>query len=104
MTTSLSKAKKMAYESRKKINKDAERHSYIHNIKELEFTVENFIYQLEILNEHHKELPVSAYKDFIYELDEQVKKILPEKEDKNLRYLNNKRRRIYFDPSNKLPF
>ena len=30
--------------------------------------------------------------------------ILPEKEDKKLRYLNNKPRRIYFDPSKKLPF
>tara|TARA_R110000737_G_scaffold326147_1_gene339731 strand:- start:117 stop:431 length:315 start_codon:yes stop_codon:yes gene_type:complete len=104
MTTSLFEAKQMADESRKKLNKDAERHSYIHNIKELEFTMENFIYQLEILNEHHKELPVSAYKDFIYELDEQIRNILPEKEDKNLRYLNNKPRRIYFDPSKKLPF
>tara|TARA_R100000935_G_C2837001_1_gene168675 strand:+ start:68 stop:355 length:288 start_codon:yes stop_codon:yes gene_type:complete len=94
--TSLFEAKKMVCDANKKKshkdNGDAARHSHIHEIEDLALTMENFIYQLEACNSHNKELSVSNLKIFIYEIDKQIKNMLPKKEDEEV-----------YDP-NKLPF
>jgi len=80
--TSLSKG------AEKQLMKDVNAKRYSHSI-DLEIiaqTMEDFIYQFEASNSQNNELSTSIYKKFIYQINDQVRKMLPQDHEEKYKY------------------
>lgn len=74
-------------------NVNAKRCSHSIDLEIIARTMEDFIYQFEASNSYNHELSVSIYKNFIYQINDQIQKMLPQDHEEKYKY----------DP-NELPF